>query len=218
MALVLIDSFRENRIEKLGEKLSADINEIESKLAAVVDEKEFVEIKKAFTNIQTEIIFSDSEIAIRCQGVDKTISLKQAEFEEAKKIFSLILDTNIFLKDQNITSKIPSKYKIIVADKVVEELNSFKNIPQLKEISSHCISEIHLNRNKNIHRTKANLKRLPKEFSKKSPDNLILAVAFMYKNLNGILVSDVMELNDKAKQLDIPIMTHDNFIAKFITF
>lgn len=39
----------------------------------------------------------------------------------------------------------------------------------------------------------------------------------MYKDLNGILVSDVVELNDKAKQLDIPLMTHDNFIAKFIT-
>ncbi len=217
MALELIDSFRIDRIEKLSEKLGADIDGIESKLAAVVDEKEFLEIKKAFTNIQAEIIFSESEIAIRCEGVAKIIYLKQAEFEEAKKIFSFILDTNIFLKDQNIISKIPSKYKVIVADKVVEELNSFKNIPQLKEISKHCISEIHLNKNKNIHRTKANLKRLPKEFSKKSPDNLILAVAFIYKDLNGILVSDVVELNDKAKQLDIPIMTHDNFIAKFIT-
>ncbi|MBL0255241.1 MAG: hypothetical protein IPQ27_09855 [Chitinophagaceae bacterium] len=46
MALALIDSFRENRIEKLGEKLGADIDEIENKLATVVDEKEFVEIKK----------------------------------------------------------------------------------------------------------------------------------------------------------------------------
>ncbi|MBL0255240.1 MAG: hypothetical protein IPQ27_09850 [Chitinophagaceae bacterium] len=122
-----------------------------------------------------------------------------------------------FLKIKILFQKSQVNTKIIVADKVVEELNSFKNIPQLKEISSHCISEIHLNKNKNIHRTKANLKRLPKEFSKKSPDNLILAVAFMYKDLNGILVSDVVELNDKAKQLDIPLMTHDNFIAKFIT-
>ena len=217
MALELIDSFRENRIEMLSEKLDEDIDRLESKLAVVVDEKELAEIIRSLTNIKSEIIFGDSEIGIRCQGIDNIISLKQAVFEEARKIFSLILDTNIFLKDQNIISKLPSKHKIIVADKVVEELNSFKNISQLKEIASHCISEIHLNKNRNVHRAKANLKRLPKEFSKKSSDNLILAVAYMYKDLNGILVSDVMELNEKAKQLEIPVMTHEKFVTKFIT-
>lgn len=217
MALELIDSFRENRIEMLSEKLGEDINMLESKLAVIIDEKDLTEIIRSLTNIKSEIIIGASEIGIRCQGIDKIISAKQAEFEEARKVFSLILDTNIFLKDQNIISKLPSKHKIIVADKVIEELNSFKNISQLKEIASHCISEIHLNKNRNVHRAKANLKRLPKEFSKKSPDNLILAVAYMYKDLNGILVSDVMELNEKAKQLKIPVMTHEIFVNKFIT-
>lgn len=217
MALELIDSFRENRIERLDEKLGGEIDELESKLAAVVDEKEFVEIQKSFTNTKAEIIFDDSEIAKRCQEIDKVISSKQAEFEEAKKVFSLILDTNIFLKDQNIISKISSKHKIIVAEKVLEELNGFRNISQLKEIANHCLSEIQLNKNKNIHRAKANFKRLPKEFSKKSPDNLILAVAYMYKDLNGVLVSDVDGLNEKAKQLEIQLMNNENFITKFVT-
>lgn len=216
LALEFIKSFRTERISLLEEKLEAQFKELESKLTTVSDEKEFVEIQKQFASIKAEILFDNSELFKRSEELLKLIIIKKNEFEEAKRTHSFIIDTNVFIKDPLIISKIEAKNKIVIAAKVIDELDSFKANAQLKEVATKSISEIFKDKNKNIHRVKANLKLLPPDFSKRDPDNLILAVALMYKHKHGILISDDKGLHEKAKTVEMDAMTYDNFIATFV--
>jgi hypothetical protein len=218
LTLELIDNFREDRIEKLEEKLNNQIDVIETKLTTVTDEKEFVEIQKSFKTTTAEIIFDDSESFKRCESLKTVIANKREEFAEAKRIFAFIIDTNAFIKDPEIISKIQAKNKVIIAAKVLYELDGFKANPQLKEVASKSIREIFNDKNKNIRRAKANVKLLPPDFNKRAPDNLILAVALMYKDNNGILISDDKGLHEKAKTVEMQVISYEEFITKFVTY
>ena len=217
LTLELIANFREDRIEKLEEKLNNQIDDIETKLSTVTDEKEFVEIQKSFKATTAEIIFDDSEAFKRCESLKTVIANKREEFAEAKRIFAFIIDTNAFIRDPEIISKIQAKNKVIIAAKVLDELDGFKANPQLKEVASKSIREIFNDKNKNIRRAKANVKLLPPDFNKRAPDNLILAVALMYKDNNGILISDDKGLHEKAKTVEMQVISYDEFITKFVT-
>jgi rRNA-processing protein FCF1 len=216
LTLELIESFRTERIELLEEKLENQLDEIETKLATDFDEKEFVEIQKAFNATKAEIVFEDSEAFTRSKSLEIIIATKKEEFAEAKRIFTFIIDTNAFIKDPEIISKIQAKNKVIIAAKVLDELDGFKANPQLKEVASKSIREIFADKNKNIHRAKANVKLLPIDFNKRAPDNLILAVALIYKDKHGILITDDKGLHEKAKTVEMEVITYDNFISKFI--
>jgi rRNA-processing protein FCF1 len=215
LTLELIDNFRFETIKKLEEKLNNQIDQIEIKLSKVIDEKEFTGIQKSFNATTAEIIFDDSEAFRRCESLKIVIAKKSEEFAEANKIYAFIIDTNVFIKDPVIISKIQAKNKVIIAEKVLGELDGFKANSQLKEVASKSIREIFNDRNKNIRRAKANLKLLPPDFKKRAPDNLILAVALMYKDNNGILISDDKGLHEKAKIVEMPILSYDDFISKY---
>ena len=106
---------------------------------------------------------------------------------------------------------------MIIAAKVLDELDGFKANPKLKEVASKSIREIFNDKNKNIRRAKANVKLLPPDFNKRAPDNLILAVALMYKDNNGILISDDKGLHEKAKTVEMQVISYEEFITKFVT-
>ena len=216
LALDLIEQARAKWNKLLAATLNESISKIEKELSLEPDEKALKEIQNRFKIVEAEINQHDSELLNRCKKINDSISVMQSVFEESRKVFSLILDTGVYLKDPGIVSKIQKKNKIVLPEKVLDELNGFRNIQQLREMASLCISELHANKNKNINRAKANLKRLPKEFSQKTPDNLLLAVAFMYKTHNGMLVSDVEGIAEKALKLGIPFMTSEAFITKFV--
>ena len=55
---------------------------------------------------------------------------------------------------------------------------------------------------------------LPNDFSKKSPDNLILTVALKYRNDNPILLTSDNGLQVKAKGLGITTITLKNFLRR----
>jgi len=95
-------------------------------------------------------------------------------------------------------------------------LDKHKANPVHKDAASKVIREIFADRNKNIHRAKANLKLLPPDFNKKSPDNLILATALMYKDRNGILISNDKGLHEKAKIVEMEVITNDDFVSRFV--
>lgn len=215
LTLELIDKFKEERIEMLEEKLNKQIDAIEIQLSTITNEQVFSEIQKSFKTIISEIIFDDSEVFKRCERLKTVIANKKEEFAEAKRIFSFIIDTNAFIKDPVIISKIQAKNKVIIAAKVLDELDGFKSNPQLKEVASKSIREIFNDKNKNIKRAKANVKLLPPDFNKRAPDNLILAVALMYKDNNGILISDDLGLREKAKIVEMPVLSYDEFVDKY---
>lgn len=214
----LIKQAKVNWIREHKDKIKEDLKNIQNELATEISESTFSEVQSKFKLLEAEVHFDDDkEIREHYLFIKDLLISKQFTLEEANKSFSFILDTGIFLKDPGIIGKINKKNKIVLADKVFRELNDFRNVPQVKDIASVCISELQANKNKNIHRTKENLKILPKEFSKKSPDNMLLSVAFIYKDHNGILVSDVEELSEKSKKLNIPFMNNEAFLSKFIS-
>ncbi len=214
MTLNLIETFKKERIVKLKEQLNLQLDEVELKMKNVNTENQLNEINKAFEKINSEIIHDTLEANSKSQRIKKLIEAKKSEFEEAKRIYSFIIDTNVFIKDSDIISKVPQKNKIIIAAKVIDELDKFKTNPQLKDVAVKCIKTI--SKGKNIHRAKANMKLLPVDFSKKSPDNIILATALMYKERSGILITDDTGLQEKAKTVEMVVMSYDEFLTKFI--
>lgn len=216
LTLELIENFREERIERLKEKLNSQLDKIESQLANVIDEKEFIEIQKIFATTTAEIFFDDSEAFKRSESLKTIIANKREEFAEAKKVYWFIIDTKSFIDHADIIQKIHEKNKIVVAAKVLDELDKHKANPVHKDAASMVIREIFADRNKNIHRANANLKLLPPGFNKKSPDNLILATALMYKDRNGILISNDKGLHEKAKIVGMQALTYNGFISKFV--
>lgn len=217
VTLDLIDKFRKDRIALLKVKVHNHFEEIKNKLSSIDDEKKFLEVQKEFNKAVAEIIFNDPVVLCEVEDLNNLIAQKKLEFDEAKKSYSFIIDTNVFIKDPEIISKIPASYKVIIAAKVIDELDGFKANPQLKEVASKSIREIFIDKNKNIRRAKANLKLLPPDFNKRSPDNFILAVAIMYKDTNGILITDDKGLHEKAKTIEMQVMTYEGFISKFVT-
>lgn len=211
--LGLIETFTEERIVKLEERLNLQLDEISLKLSNIQAENELNEIYKEIEKISSEIIYDTSEVFAKCEVIKHAIRSKKEEFEEAKRIYSFIVDTNIFFKDPDFISKIQSKHKIVIAAKVIDELGKFKTDPQLKDIVVKSIKAI--SKGKNVHRVKANI-NVPVDFNKKSLDNIILSTALMYKNRSGILITDDNGLQEKAKTQEMPVMSYDNFVSKFI--
>lgn len=217
LTLDLIAKFKHERVTLLEQKISDQLSKIELKIQSVESENEFKDLHKEFDSVRAEILFHDSELYTRSEKLKLTIEKKKEEFDEAKRVYSFVIDTNVFIKDPIIISKVAPKNKIIIAAKVLDELDGFKINSQLKDVASKSIREIFADKNKNIHRAKANIKLLPVDFNRKAPDNLILAVALMYKDKNGVLISDDKGLHEKAKTVEMQVLTYDDFIVKFIT-
>lgn len=210
----LIEVFKEQRVVKLEEKLNLQFDEIELQLGKIETENELDNLRKEFESIKTEIFSDTSQVFARSEKINQAIRSRKAEFEEAKRIYSFVIDTNVFFKDPEIISKVQPKHKIIIAAKVIDELDKFKINPQLKDIAVKSIKTI--SKGKNVHRAKANMKLLPVDFNKKSPDNIILATALMYKDRSGILITDDNGLQEKAKTVEMSVMSYDDFVSTFI--
>ena len=212
--LELIEVFRHDRIEKLDEQLNQQFDEIELQLAKLETENELDNICKEFVFVKSEILYDTSEVFAKSERIKQIIQSKKEEFEEVKRVYSFVVDTNIFFKDPEIISKIPAKHKIVIAGKVIDELDKFKTDAQLKDIAVKSIKAI--SKAKNVHRAKANVKFLPIDFNKKSPDNIILATALMYKDKSGILITNDNGLQEKAKTVEMQVINYDDFVSTFI--
>lgn len=212
--LHLIKVFKEQRVVKLEQKLNLQFDEIELQLWKIETENELDNLRKEFESIKKEIIYDTSEVFARSEKINQAIKSLKAEFEEAKRIYSFVIDTNVFFKDPEIISKVQPKHKIIIAAKVIDELDKFKTNPQLKDIAVKSIKTI--SKGKNVHRAKANMKLLPVDFNKNAPDNIILATALMYKDRSGILITDDNGLREKAKTVELSVMSYDDFVSTFI--
>lgn len=215
LTLELIENFRQDRIEKLEEKLNNQLDEIETGLSTVTDEKEFAEIQKHFAATTAEIIFNDSEVFRKSEELKPIIANKKEEFAEARKVYNLIFDTNVLLNHPDIFTKVARKNNIIIAARVLDELDKHKGNSEHREAATKCIREIHSDKNKNIHKVKANLKLLPPDLIRNSPDNIILSSALIYQGKNGILITDDKGFFEKAKTVEMPVMSYDDFLSKF---
>ena len=128
-----------------------------------------------------------------------------------------IIDTNVFVNCPDIILKIDKQYPIILAAKVVDELDKMKIKLDTrgKKNAEDAIRSINRQMEKrDIRMELADVSLLPGDFDKRSPDNMILSVALKYKADNPILLTSDNGLQLKAKGLGITNISLKSFISK----
>lgn len=128
-----------------------------------------------------------------------------------------IIDTNVFVDQPDIISKIDQKYSVVLSAKVIDELDYLKislteeqkrNVQKALRLINESMGK------RDIKMETANLKLLPNDFNKKSPDNFILSVALKFKGENPIMLTSDNGLQIKAKGLGITTIILKDFIKQ----
>jgi len=146
-----------------------------------------------------------------------------SKFEKPKKEIKkdkeniYIIDTNVFVDQPDVISKIDRKYSIVLSAKVIDELDYLK-ISLTEEQKKNVQKALRLINNniekRGIKMDTADLTLLPNDFNKKSPDNFILSVALKYKEENPIMLTSDNGLQIKAKGLNITTITLKEFLKQ----
>ena len=169
-------------------------------------------------NLEKETGTSQDKLGIKIIG---TIDL--SKFEKPKKEIVkdkeniYIIDTNVFVDQPDIISKIDQKYSVVLSAKVIDELDYLKiklseeqkkNVQRALKLINESIDK------RGIKMDMADLTLLPNDFNKKSPDNFILSVALKYKEENPIMLTSDNGLQIKAKGLGITTITLKDFLRQ----
>jgi GTPase SAR1 family protein/rRNA-processing protein FCF1 len=173
-------------------------------------------------SISEEIVSNESyqQKSLGLKIVDK-IDLSQ--FEKPKKEISkdkdniYIIDTNVFVEQPDIISKIDKKYQVVLSAKVIDELDSLKirlNEEEKKNVQ-RALKNINVSFDAdNVKMVVSDLSLLPDDFNKKSPDNMILSVALRYKDDNPIVLTSDNGLQIKSKGLGLTTISLKDFLKQ----
>ena len=179
-----------------------------------------VKISNVLSNLkdQENIESQSNQIGLKILG-----KIDLSKFEKPKKEIVkdkeniYIIDTNIFVDQPDIISKIDQKYSIVLSAKVIDELDYLKiklseeqkkNVQRALKLINESIDK------RGIKMDMADLTLLPNDFNKKSPDNFILSVALKYKEENPIMLTSDNGLQIKAKGLGITTITLKDFLRQ----
>lgn len=143
---------------------------------------------------------------------------KKKEIQEDKDNY-YIIDTNVFVNCPEIISKIDKRYTVVLAAKVVDELDKLKiklSAEDQKKVQDalRSINRQMSQRDVRMELSDANL--LPADFDKHSPDNMILTVALKYKDdkSNPILLTSDNGLMVKGIGLNITTISLKDFLKQ----
>lgn len=128
-----------------------------------------------------------------------------------------VIDTNVFVNCPDIISRIDKQYPIIMAAKVIDELDKMKIKLDVKgkQNAENAIRSINRQmEQRDIRMELSDTTLLPNDFDKRSPDNMILSVALKYKFGNPILLTSDNGLQIKAKGLGISTISLKEFTSK----
>lgn len=185
-----------DNIEKLDQ-----INEIKADVKAIENEciSEYKEVLEKIEKFKTELF--EKELYIKDQLLAK----------------HYIIDTNVFVDCPEILSKIDIKHNVVLSARVIDELDKLKRKLKgtEKENTDKALKLINQKLGKkksNLRTARADLRLLSVDFNDKSPDNLILCVALMYKDKNPFLLTSDNGLQAKAKICDIPTISLREFL------
>lgn len=178
-----------------------------------------------FNEEKTEIaqLKNETETQEKAVGLKVLGKIDLSKFEKPKKEISkdkqniYIIDTNVFVDQPDIISKIDEKYSIVLSAKVIDELDYLK-ISLTEEQKKNVQKALRLINNniekRGIKMDTADLSLLPNDFNKKSPDNFILSVALKYKKENPIMLTSDNGLQIKAKGLNLTTITLKEFLKQ----
>lgn len=198
-------------------RLSFDLD----KIIDDFDKQEFLETKKIqpFLNGIAKLendFFEDYEKLIeKVKEFKKKVEQEERRIKDVLLAKTYIIDTNVFIEDPDIISKIDSKHYVVLSHTAINELDKLKQKDKLKEKASKAIANLNklLGNGKQLRTAKANTSILEEDYQQNSPDNRILAVAFMYKEKNPILLTNDNGLQLKAKSINIPTISLKDFLG-----
>lgn len=188
---------------------------------------------KTYLQKTKEVIFP-SQISATTENIEKESENKSglkvlgkidlSKFEKPKKEIDkdkeniYIIDTNVFVDQPDIISKIDKQYQVVLSAKVIDELDKLKvTLPteQQKQNVQKAIKQINDSFDKrNIKMDTADFTLLPSDFDKKSPDNFILTVALKYKDENPIMLTSDNGLQLKSKGFGITTIKLKDFLKQ----
>lgn len=169
-------------------------------------------------------VSSDDSNQTKSPGIKIIDKIDLSKFEKPKKEIIkgkeniYIIDTNVFVDQPDIISKIDKQYQVVLSAKVIDELDKLKiTLPtnEQKLNVQKAIKQINDSFDKrNIKMDTADLTLLPSDFDKKSPDNFILTVALKYKNENPIMLTSDNGLQLKSKGFGITTIKLRDFLKQ----
>lgn len=124
-----------------------------------------------------------------------------------------MIDTNVFVKCPDIIDRINKDYPVILSAKVADELDKMKIKldEQGKRNAEKALRYLNSSLKHEIIYELADTSLLPRDFDKKSADNMILSVALKYKSENPIILTSDNGLQLKAKILKISTVNLKEF-------
>ncbi len=181
-------------------------------------DKKLIESKTSEKNEPQVQEKSESQTGLKVLGKIDLSKFEKPKKEIVKgKVNIYIIDTNVFVDQPDIISKINKQYQVVLSAKVIDELDYLKislSEEQKKNVQK-ALKQINESIEKrNIKMDTADLNLLPNDFNKKSPDNFILSVALKYKNENPIILTSDNCLQIKAKGLEIKTITLKEFLKQ----
>ncbi len=220
-----------NRVKIAFEKTLVD------KLIAIINEKDLEDITKVkeLEEIATrvdDILKEGDETYINLMESGRAFKQALKERDRAIKeelaAKTYIIDTNVFLDDPDILSKIKKPARVVLSGQVIQELDKKKNKaddPAVAANARKAVAAIKtaMDKDKKVKKDKkkflvtdwADMSLLPEELQNKKGDNLILGVAIKYRTDPNpwMLTSDGI-LGITSESLGIPSVTLEDFYLK----
>jgi DNA replication ATP-dependent helicase Dna2 len=204
-----IDSNVKTYLQKLNDEYSFYFSALDKKL---------IESKNISKNAELVEETPKNESGLKIIGkidLTKFEKPKKEIVQDRENIY--IIDTNVFVDQPDIISKIETKYTVVLSAKVIDELDYLKI--SLSEEQKRNVQKALRNINDSIDKRGikmeiADSSLLPNDFNKKSPDNLILSVALKFNQDNPILLTSDNGLQIKSKGLGITTISLRDYLKQ----
>ena len=212
-----------NRVKLAYEKTLVD------KLVALAAEKdlEYIDKVKELEEISAKVdgILKDTDetyITLQEKGRAFKQALKKRErtIKDEKLAKTYIIDTNVFLEDPDILSKIRKPNRVVLSGQVLQELDKIKNKtddPALAANARKAVGAINAIKGKDkkfMVLDWADMSLLPEELRTRKGDNYILGVAMKYRDNNPWIITSDNIFALTADSLGIPTVSLAEFYKK----
>ena len=232
-----LDKVRSRKLEVFNRVKIAFEKTLVDKLIAIIGEKDLEDITKVkeleeIAARVDDVLKDGDETYINLmdsgRAFKQTLKERDRAIKEELAAKTYIIDTNVFLDDPDILSKIKKPARVVLSGQVVQELDKKKNKaddPAVAANARKAVTAIKaaMDKDKKVKKDKkkflvtdwADMSLLPEELQTKKGDNLILGVAVKYKSDPNpwMLTSDNI-LGITSESLGIPAVTLEDFYIK----
>ncbi|KAA6320072.1 hypothetical protein EZS27_030108, partial [termite gut metagenome] len=211
----LIERLQQQHREKLSDRF--DNLKAETNIESIDKLEQINKVKASIKDIENECSAGYTDLLEKVEKLQKELYEKELYIKDQLLVKHYIIDTNVFVDCPEILSKIDIKHNIVLSARVVDELDKLKRKLKgdARENADKALKLINQKLGKkkgNLRTARADLRLLPVDFNDKSPDNLILCVALMYKEKNPFLLTSDNGLQAKAKICEIPTISLREFL------